>query len=35
MVNEQFSGMITSVSAGIKTKKLEDGSKVKIGVYKV
>ncbi|NOR46105.1 MAG: hypothetical protein GQ534_11020 [Candidatus Delongbacteria bacterium] len=35
MVNEQFSGTITSVSAGLKTKKLEDGSKVKIGVYKV
>ncbi|MCK4981130.1 MAG: hypothetical protein KAS62_12090 [Candidatus Delongbacteria bacterium] len=35
MVNEQFTGSITSVSAGLKTKKLEDGSKVKIGVYKV
>ncbi|MDA3837375.1 MAG: hypothetical protein PF574_00145 [Candidatus Delongbacteria bacterium] len=35
MVNEQFTGTITSVSAGIKTNKLEDGTKVKIGVYKV
>jgi hypothetical protein len=35
MLNEKFLGMITSVSAGIKTIKDSDGTKIKMGVYNV
>lgn len=35
MLNEKFLGMVTSVSAGIKTIKDSDGTKIKMGVYNV
>ena len=35
MLNKQFLGMITATSAGIKTDKDKDGTKIKTGVYKV
>ena len=35
MLDEKFIGMISSVSAGIKTIKADDGTKMKIGAYKV
>ncbi len=35
MLNEKIQGFITGVSAGVKTVKDEDGSKFKIGTYKV
>ncbi len=35
MLNERFLGVITSVSAGVKTVKLPDGAKIKQGVFKV
>lgn len=34
MINERFVGMITSVSAGVKTVTAEDGTKMKIGIFK-
>lgn len=35
MLNERFTGMITSVAASIRTAKQPDGQKVKEGIYKV
>lgn len=35
MLNEKFIGIIKSVSAGVKTVKLEDGTKTRQGTYKV
>ena len=35
MLNKKFLGEITAVSAGIKTVKDTDGTKIKVGVYKV
>jgi len=35
MLNEKFIGVITSVTAGIKHIKADDGTKMKIGTYKV
>lgn len=35
MLNEKFLGELQSVSAGIKTVKDTDGTKIKTGVYKV
>jgi len=35
MINERFVGMLTSVSAGVKPVKAEDGTKMRIGIYKV
>jgi len=35
MLDEKFIGMISSVKAGIKTVKAEDGTKMKIGTYDV
>ena len=35
MLGEQFTGVFTSVSAGLKTVKDQDGTKYKIHIYKV
>ncbi len=35
MMNEKLGGFITGVSAGVKNVKAEDGSKFKVGTYKV
>ncbi|PID27446.1 MAG: hypothetical protein CR982_05750 [Candidatus Cloacimonadota bacterium] len=35
MLNERFIGMITSVSAALKSVKLPDGSKIKQGIFKI
>ena len=35
MLNERFLGVITSVTAALKTVKLPDGSKIKQGVFKI
>ena len=35
MQNERFIGMITSVSAALKSVKLPDGTKIKQGIFKV